>query len=201
LPLAGCTNSILSACPMRALSDPGGTGPLPLTPRQLFNRIAALVPRPSNARPRHLGACWREWPLTRIIRDVRDRRLLADGCLWRWRRNAALRRNAQFIHRLLCANIGNRGSRPILLKNSKMQPSQFLANLDRRRGLLPRIVAGSIRTILVARSTKSRLPPRPKLNGGPEGLQSFEHLRKRSFSSAPVRPARSRWCKSAALKV
>jgi hypothetical protein len=62
---------------MRALSDPGGTGPLPLTPRQLFNRIAALVPRPSNARPRHLGACWRERPLTGIIRDVRDRRLVA----------------------------------------------------------------------------------------------------------------------------
>jgi len=30
----------------------------------------------------------------------------------RWCRKAALRRNAQFIHRLLCANIGNRGSRP-----------------------------------------------------------------------------------------
>jgi hypothetical protein len=27
------------------------------------------------------------------------------------------------------------------------------------------------------------------LNEGPEGLQSFERLRKRSFSSAPVRPA------------
>ena len=46
----------------------------------------------------------------------------------------------------------------ILLKNSKMHPSQFLANIDRRRELLPRIAAGSVRTILVARSAKLRLP-------------------------------------------
>jgi hypothetical protein len=73
--------------------------------------------------------------------------------------------------------------RPILLKNSKMHPSQFLANLDRRRKLFPPIAAGSVRTILVARSAMSRLPPRPQLDEGPEGLQSFEHLRKRSFST------------------
>jgi hypothetical protein len=64
-----------------------------------------------------------------------------------------------------------------------MYLSQFLANLDRVRKLLPQIAAASVRTILVARSTKSRLPQRPKSNEGPEGLQSFEHLRKRSFST------------------
>src|ERR1700694_4299547 len=77
---------------------------------------------------------------------------------------------------------------PILLKNSKMHLAQFLADLDRRRELLPRIAAGSVRTILVARSTKSRLPPRSKLNEGSEGLQSFEHLRKRPPFPAGIRP-------------
>jgi hypothetical protein len=65
----------------------------------------------------------------------------------------------------------------------EMHPSQFLANLNRHLELLPRIAVGSVRTILVARSRKSRLRPRPKLNEGPEGLQSFDHLRKRSFST------------------
>jgi hypothetical protein len=73
--------------------------------------------------------------------------------------------------------------RPILLKNSKMQSPQFLAKRNRSCELLPRIAASWVRTILVARKTKSRLPPRPKLNEGPERLQSFERLRKRSFST------------------
>ena len=59
---------------------------------------------------------------------------------------------------------------PMLLKNSKMHTPQFLANLDRSRELLSRIVARSVRTILVARSTKSRLPPRLTFSDSYEGL-------------------------------
>ena len=73
--------------------------------------------------------------------------------------------------------------RPILLKNSKMRSPQFLAKLNRSCELLPRIAGSSVRTILVAGNTKSRLPPRPRLNEVPEDLQSFERLRKRGFST------------------
>jgi hypothetical protein len=64
-----------------------------------------------------------------------------------------------------------------------MHSSQFLAKLNRSCELLPRIAASSVRTIVVARNTESRLPPHPKLNEGPEGLQSFERLQKQSFST------------------
>jgi hypothetical protein len=54
----------------------------------------------------------------------------------RWRRNAALRRNAQFIHRLLCANIGNRGSRPRAVVSQPARKRTFSGLLDalRERG-------------------------------------------------------------------
>ena len=64
-----------------------------------------------------------------------------------------------------------------------MLPLQFLANLDRNRELLTQIVAGLARTILVARSTRLRLPPRPKLNEAPGGLQFFPQVAKQSFST------------------
>jgi len=61
----------------------------------------------------------------------------------------------------------NDGLRPILLKNSKTHAPQFPASIDCSCHLPPWIAGGSIRTILVARTTRLRLPPRPKLNEAP----------------------------------
>jgi hypothetical protein len=55
----------------------------------------------------------------------------------------------------------------MLLKKSKMHPSQFLANLDRHRELLPRIAAGSVRTILVGAQQKVASPPTSKIERRP----------------------------------
>jgi hypothetical protein len=62
-----------------------------------------------------------ERPLSATSLHVRRWPTAACG---RWCRKAALRRNAQFINRLLCANIGNRGSRPI----AAGQASQIIAS-------------------------------------------------------------------------
>jgi hypothetical protein len=134
---------------------------------------------------------WSDWQFYRHANTTtsaplrRGTRRLESEVAWE---SCQCTRSAHEIRRSLSAHdcvgkIVNDRSRPILLKNSKMHSSQFLAKLNRSCELLPRTAASSVRTILVARNTKSRLPPRPKLNEGPEGLQSFERLRKRSFST------------------
>lgn len=61
--------------------------------------------------------------------------------------------------------------RPILLKNSKMQSSHFLANLTLDRQFTPRIVGGPIRRLLVRRIAEARLPQRLKFSEASAGLQ------------------------------
>ena len=62
---------------------------------------------------------------------------------------------------------------PILLKNSKMHSLHFLAKVNRDRQFALWIAGGSFRRLLVERSTKWPLPPGPKCNEAPEGLQFF----------------------------
>ena len=67
-------------------------------------------------------------------------------------------------------NVRRRG---ILLKNSKMQSSHFLAKLNRDRPFTLRIVGVLIRRLLVRRIAKARLPQRLKCSEASVGLQFF----------------------------
>ena len=52
------------------------------------------------------------WLVPGNLGGIADRLLLADGCLWGWRRKADLRRHSQFVYWLLWVSIWNRRSRP-----------------------------------------------------------------------------------------
>jgi hypothetical protein len=89
----------------------------------------------------------------------------------------------------------------IPLKNSIVQEPKFLASAQRISQLTLRIGEALVRWPVVARSTELRGPPRLKIRDASMGLEFLAQVQEKSFSSAPVKPARSRWCKSAALKV
>jgi len=72
-----------------------------------------------------------------------------------------------------------------------MQSPHFLAKLNRNCQFTLRIVGAPIRRLLVSRIAEPRLSQRLKCSEPSVGPQFFWRLRKRSFSSAPVKPARS----------
>jgi hypothetical protein len=74
------SNDIVATYHVNPKADPGARAALILTPLELLDRSAALVPPPRIHRHRYF-ACWRERPLTENFCGDRERLELADSRL------------------------------------------------------------------------------------------------------------------------
>jgi hypothetical protein len=75
------------------------------------------------------------------------------------------------------------GVRPILLKNSVLPESKFLANAQCIAQLALRIGEALARWPVVARKTNLRGPPRLKMRDASMGLEFLAPLQEKSFST------------------